>query len=78
MATIGESSSSVPKLADGKPVLVRVKRKASQSRLDALCELGHSFVILSFDFLLFMNHQTKFELSVPALTFWYVWIICVP
>ncbi|XP_022154907.1 RNA-directed DNA methylation 4 [Momordica charantia] len=36
MATIGESSSSVPKLADGKPVLVRVKRKASQSRLDAL------------------------------------------
>ncbi|XP_038885561.1 RNA-directed DNA methylation 4 [Benincasa hispida] len=36
MASIGESSSSVPKLVDEKPVLVRVKRKASQSRLDAL------------------------------------------
>ncbi|KGN44279.1 RNA-directed DNA methylation 4 [Cucumis sativus] len=36
MALIGESSSSVSKLVDEKPVLVRVKRKASQSRLDAL------------------------------------------
>lgn len=36
MASIGESSSSAPKPADEKPVLVRVKRKASQSRLDAL------------------------------------------
>ncbi|KAG7037030.1 RNA-directed DNA methylation 4 [Cucurbita argyrosperma subsp. argyrosperma] len=36
MASIGESSSSAPKFADEKPVLVRVKRKASQSRLDAL------------------------------------------
>ncbi|XP_059431161.1 RNA-directed DNA methylation 4 isoform X1 [Corylus avellana] len=37
MTTVGESSCSPPKSADGdKPVVVRVKRKASQSRLDAL------------------------------------------
>lgn len=48
MASIGESSSSVPKLMDEKPVLVRVKRKASQSRLDALCEFCSD--TLSFPF----------------------------
>ncbi|XP_059431163.1 RNA-directed DNA methylation 4-like [Corylus avellana] len=37
MTTVGESSCSPPKSADDdKPVVVRVKRKASQSRLDAL------------------------------------------
>ncbi|XP_062086714.1 RNA-directed DNA methylation 4 isoform X2 [Humulus lupulus] len=35
MATIGESSSSSSKTADAKPVIVRVKRKAFQSPLDA-------------------------------------------
>ncbi|XP_037497897.1 RNA-directed DNA methylation 4 isoform X2 [Jatropha curcas] len=35
MATVGESSSTPPKFIDEKPVVVRVKRKANQSRLDA-------------------------------------------
>ncbi|GMN23473.1 hypothetical protein TIFTF001_000127 [Ficus carica] len=35
MADIAESSSSPPKPTDAKPVVVRVKRKASQSPLDA-------------------------------------------
>lgn len=41
MASNGESSSAPPNSSeDDKPVVVRVKRKVSQSLLDAFCELG--------------------------------------
>ncbi|EXC11334.1 hypothetical protein L484_006899 [Morus notabilis] len=39
MADVAESSSAQTKPMDAKPVVVRIKRKASQSPLDAFCEL---------------------------------------
>lgn len=70
MTTVGESSCSPPKSADeDKPVVVRVKRKASQSRLDALCELGFPF---------------DFSIPIPSNLVhknWnlglYMWMLCV-
>lgn len=38
MAVVGESSSALAKSPEDKPVIVRVKRKALQSPLDAFCE----------------------------------------
>jgi hypothetical protein len=38
MAAAGESSTSLP-AAKEKPIIVRVKRKPSQPRPDAFCEL---------------------------------------
>lgn len=38
MAGFGESSSAASKDTDEKPVVVRVKRKAVQSLLEAFCQ----------------------------------------
>ena len=58
MATLGESSSAPPKSTDDKPVIVRVKRKAFQSPLDAFCKFEFSLFHFSLsNFLAFNFHE---------------------
>lgn len=55
MATLGESSSAPPKSTGDKPVIVRVKRKAFQSPLDAFCEFEFSLFHFSLSNFLASN-----------------------
>lgn len=67
MADIAESSSSPPKPADAKPVVVRVKRKASQSPLDAfwleINERPLKRALLDFENLSLSDSSAKEELK---------------
>lgn len=71
MASLGESSSAPPKSTDDKPVIVRVKRKAIQSRLDAfwleINERPQKRPLLDFENLSLSDSSGKEELKTKKV-----------